>query len=276
MIPAPVAHPDVPGPLSHLDAERAKNRHFLVIAPLTGAVVLGLVTSLIGLPISIPAGIALGFLVAVFVFFVLRRSAPTATIRSIGAVPAPEGSLPRVETLLSGLSVTMGVSAPSLAVLVDDIANAAIVGKKGERTIVVTTALVNDFSVLELEGVLAHLLAHERLGQVERGTFGAGLALLLGNLGRRGKVAHRLTGTGRLYRADEVAAISVRYPVGLADALAKMEQGPLPASSSLFASPVYATLRWLFIDPSITRRAASDEFDDLDATGVRRRALEER
>jgi hypothetical protein len=35
-------------------------------------------------------------------------------------------------------------------------------------------------------------------------------------------------------------------------------------------------MRWLFIDPSIARRATSDEQGDNDATAVRRRALEER
>jgi len=275
-VPGIVAHPDVPGPLSSIDAERSRNRTWATRTAIVAGVVLGLLFSILGLPISIPAGIALGVVVAVAASIAIRKAGPAAAIRSIGAVPAAPGSLPRVETLLSGLSVTMGVAAPGISMLVDDIPNAAIVGKRGGATIVVTTGLLEHLSVVELEGVLAHLLAHERLDAVERGTAGAGYALLLGGLGRRGGRAHRLTGEGRLYRADEVAVLSVRYPPGLADALSEMERGPLPAPGSLFGSSVYDTLRWLFIDPSITRRAATDEVGDVDATSVRRRALLER
>jgi hypothetical protein len=84
-----------------------------------------------------------------------------------------------------------------------------------------------------------------------------------------------MMGVGRLFRADEIAALTTRYPTGLAGALAKMEQGPLPEPSSFFASQAYKTVRWLFIDPSIARRASEDEIGDLDATATRRQLLEE-
>ena len=52
-----------------------------------------------------------------------------------------------------------------------------------------------------------------------------------------------------------------------------MIDGPLPTDSSLFASSVYDTTRWLFIDPSIARRTVDELVGDVDATAVRRAAL---
>jgi Zn-dependent protease with chaperone function len=246
------------------------------MASAIGAVVVGLIFGLIAAIISVVSGIAVAVVVAVGLYIALRRLAPAGVARSIGATALEPGQLPRVETLLSGLSVTMGVATPSVAVLVDEVPNAAIISTKTGPTAVLTTGLVSALSVVELEGVLAHLLALQRLEAVERGTSGGGLALLLGALGRRGAVSHRLIGQGRLLKADEVAALAVRYPPGLAAALQAMEAAGAPAPSSLFSSPVYDTLRWLFVDPSIGRRSAAEAIGDVDATEVRRRVLAER
>ena len=180
---------------------------------------------------------------------------------------------PRVASLLDVLGATFGVAPSRLRVVTDPVANAAMVDGKDGPTIVLTTGLLSTLTLVELEGVLGHLLARQRLDAVRRGTVGAGLALLLGPIGRRPNVAHRLTGRGGLFRADEIAAVTVRYPVGLAGALATMINGPLPQSGSLFASPVYDTTRWLFVDPSIARRAADEMVGDVDATTVRMAAL---
>jgi len=275
-VPGVEVHAEANGPLAGLDAERQRNRRWPLAASVVSGIVVGVIFSVIGIPMSIGIGIAVGVLTAVLAGFMVRRGAPAATVRNIGAAPVEPGALPRVETLLIGLSATMGVATPAIGVLVDEVPNACVIGTRATPTVVVTTGLVNALSVVELEGVLSHLLAQQRLEAVERGTFGAGLALLLGGIGRRGSLAHRLTGTGRLYRADELAALTVRYPLGLAAALRKMEQAALPEKGSLFASPVYATIRWLFVDPSIARRAKTDEIGDIDATGVRRHVLEER
>jgi len=165
---------------------------------------------------------------------------------------------------------------PGITILDDPVRNAGIYGNRMAPTIVVTTGLLSSLDLIELEGVLAHLLAHERLDAVQRGSAGAGLALLLGPVGQKASVAHRLTGRNRLWEADGIAVLTVRYPKGLAAALLKIENGPLPEANSFFASRYYASLRWLFIDPSILRRSDEEIIGDLDATSVRRRALNER
>jgi Zn-dependent protease with chaperone function len=273
-VPGVQVHPEAPGPASSLEADRRRNRRWPVRAALVGAVIVGVLAGLIALPISLPVSGILAVLVGIIIFFLLRRVAPRGVARSIGAGPVEPGQLPRVETLLAGLSVTMGVATPSISVLLDEVPNAAIIGTRAEPLLVLTSGLVASLSVVELEGVLAQLLANQRLDAVERGTAGAGIALLLSGIGRRR--AHRLIGRGRLFVADDLAVLATRYPPALAAALRAMEQGPLPVQGSFFASSVYDSLRWLFVDPSVGRRAASDELGDIDATAVRRRALEER
>jgi Zn-dependent protease with chaperone function len=274
-VPGLIAHPDVPGPLSTVDAERQANQHWATWAYLRVAVVVGLLAGLLAVAFSWAAALALWLLVGVGVFLLIRQQAPKAVLRIVGAAPVADGQLPRVETLLEGVSTTVGVGIPELRILLDDVPNAAALWSPQGPCIVLTTGLVNRLGVIELEGVLGHLLAHQRLGSNERGTKGAGVALLGGPLTRRPARSQRLIGPGRLLRADEVGVLATRYPPGLASALAAMEAGPEPSSSSFFASEYFDTLRWLFVDPSLGRRSTQDATGDLDATAVRRSVLEE-
>jgi heat shock protein HtpX len=258
-----------------VDAERAANQRWGTRAYALVSLGVGVLASLVAVAFSLAAAIAILLVIAGGLFFVLRRQAPAAVVRAIGASPLEQGQLPRVETLLEGLSVTVGVALPSLSILVDEIPNATSLSTREGPVLVLTTGLVNSLSVIELEGVLAHLLAHQRVGSNDRGTKAAGLALVAGRLGRSQQRAHGLCGRGRLLRADEVGVLGTRFPPGLAAALGRMEQSAHPVPGSFFASETYKTLRWLFIDPSIGLRALSDEVGNLDATGVRRRVLQE-
>ena len=266
----------VHGPLLGVEAIRRRNHRWPMVAYLSFGLVFGLVGALVCLPISMVAFAPLGVVITLFIAWLLSKWAPGGPGRLIGGAPVSAGSLPRVDVLLDALSTTFGVTTPQITILEDEVINAGIFGTRLSPSIVVTTGLLENLDLIELEGVLAHLLAHERLDAVQRASAGAGLALLLGPVGRKERIAHRLTGLNRLYEADEIAALTVRYPTGLASALAKMESGPLPGSSSFFASNYYTSLRWLFVDPSILRRSNEEATGDLDATSVRRRALVER
>lgn len=238
-------------------------------------VAIGLVAFLIAVPADLVVAVVLAVLVGVGVGFVIVPAALAAVSRNLGGSPVELEDLPRVASLLDVLGATFGVAAASLRVIDDPVPNAAMLATKDGTTIVLTTGLLGTLTLVELEGVLGHLLARQRLEAVRRSTVGAGLTLLLGPIGRRQGVAHRLTGRGGLFRADEIAAVTVRYPVGLGSALGKMIDGPLPAEGSLFSSAVYDATRWLFVDPSIARRSAEEEIGDVDATAVRQAALAE-
>ena len=270
----PTLIPTTPaGPLAGIEEERARSGRW----PWIAAMVCGAIAGVFGALVSIPGGpivmIPVFIVVAVAVSVFVHHNAATASIHAIGATKVELSQVPRVEALLDSLSASFGVAIPELALLDDPVPNAAIVSHRGAKTIIVTTGLLARCSVVELEGVLGHLLARERLGWVERATSGGGIALLLGPLGRRGSLSHSLIGRGALFRSDEIAAATVRYPTGLAHALGIMIDGDIPAKGSFFSSGSYDTLRWLFIDPSVARRSQEEAFDDVDATSVRRAAL---
>ena len=274
-ISAPSPSAAEPGPTAAFEVERQRNRRWHLRISLLWAILSGVVVGGVLCVLSIPIGLIAGLVLGLALFGVLWRVAPKRVAVAVKARRIDSGQLPRVDALLGGLSVTMGVTTPLISLLDDPVPNAAIISVGGAPTVVLTTGLLEVMTVVQLEGVLGHLLAHERLDAVDRGTAGAGMALLLGPLGRSEPRARRLIGRDRLFQADGVAALAVRYPPGLAGALKIMEQASSPAPGSFFASATYGTLRWLFVDPSIGRRAASDSMGDVDATVVRRLVLEE-
>ena len=267
--------PPPEGPLLGLAEDRSRNQGWPVRAAIVVGVIIGVLAFLLALPADVVVAIIIGILVGVGVGLLVIPASLAAANRNLGGSLVDLDDLPRVSALLDVLGSTFGVAPASVRVIDDAVPNAAVVAAKYGVSLILTTGLLSSLSLVEIEGVLGHLLARQRLEAVRRSTIGAGLALLLGPIGRRSGVAHRLTGIGGLFRADEIAAVTVRYPVGLCDALAKMVDGPLPAGGSLFSSVVYETTRWLFVDPSIARRSVDEALGDIDATSVRRAALAE-
>ena len=267
--------PPPEGPLLDLPSDRARNQAWPTRAAVVVGVGIGFLAFLLAVPADLIVAIVLGVLVGIGAGLVVIPATLAAANRNLGGVAVELDEVPRVASLLDVLGATFGVAPASLRVIEDPVPNAAMVASKDGVNIVLTTGLLSSLTLIELEGVLGHLLARQRLDAVRRSSVGAGLALLLGPIGRRPAVAHRLIGEGGLFRADEIAAVTVRYPVGLADALGKMIDGPVPASGSLFSSSVYDSTRWLFVDPSIARRSSEEMLGDVDATTVRREALSE-
>ena len=84
--------------------------------------------------------------------------------------------------------------------------------------------------------------------------------------------AHELAGISMAYRADVVAAAGIRYPQGLANALAKCA-AQVPASDSYFASDRFNATRWVWFN--VYADHASPMAGDLDDALVRSAALAE-
>ena len=267
--------PPPEGPLLELPADRARNQAWPQRASIVVGLVIGLLAFVLAVPADLIVALVLGVLVGVGAGLLTVPAALAAANRNLGGTAVEVDDVPRVASLLEVLGATFGVAPAGLRLIDDPVPNAAMVASKDGVTIVLTSGLLSSLTLVELEGVLGHLLARQRLDAVRRSSVGAGLALLLGPIGRRPGVAHNLTGNGGLFRADEIAAVTVRYPVGLAGALGKMVDGPLPAQGSIFSSSVYDTMRWIFVDPSIARRSAEEMVGDVDATSVRQAALSE-
>ena len=135
-----------------------------------------------------------------------------------------------------------------------------------------TSGLLRSVDPIELEGVIAHELAH-----VKRGDNGVScIGITLGTLFGGESTLRRCVGENREYRADVVGASAVRYPRGLLGALRIMMEAPAPGERSFFASPSrFGSTRWVWIDPSVGHRADPLVPGDLDATSVRAAALSE-
>lgn len=256
--------------------ERTHNRRVAFFVPLIPLMVIAVIGAIAGAGVVLAGALGLGIAIACaglvlggLIVTLGSYAGPTHVERLLGAHRIPEGSEPRVENLIDGLCATMGVSHPPLFVVDEPRINLAMVAVRGSAVMVVTRGLLERLDLMELEGILAHGLAHLRLDDVKRGTLAASLPGVLGNDGIR----HRLAGRGRLLRADEVAAVSVRYPVGIASVLEKCRTDLAPGPESLFTTDRFARTRWLWFDP--LPGTPDGELNELDAPTVRAQALAE-
>lgn len=244
----------------------------------TLCVAAGVVPALVlGVVLGVVAGTVVGAVVAVVVLvavaaLVYRRAVELALSFVGGRTVGPE-VVPALATQVDGLCATVGVRVPQLRLVDDAVPNAcALAGPGGREVLVVTTGLLSRLDLIELEGVLAHELAHVKrhdavVSAVAVATAGA-LAALTGSDG----LVHRAVGRGRELGADQAAVLAVRYPPGLHAALSAFGAGPSPAAGSVFSGRRWRATRWIWIDPMV---GAADPapIGELDATAVRMEAL---
>jgi heat shock protein HtpX len=134
---------------------------------------------------------------------------------------------PRYHNLVEGLCVSAGLPKPDLYVIDDETPNSFATGRNpNHAAIVVTTGLLGRLSLTELEGVLAHELAHIRNHDIL--VTGLGTALVALPLLPAGSLSARLldtlVGRGRERDADISGVRLTRYPPGLAAALEKLRR----------------------------------------------------
>jgi hypothetical protein len=231
------------------------------------------VASLVGIVAS-PLFVAVALVLTVVGVLSVRRSAAAIERRgsTLGAdilAKFSAGGTPkdrqRLITVLDRLTATFGVDAVSAFIIDDAGYNAALVANGASYSFFVTSAMMRDFELIELEGVVAHCMARQRLGILARESASA-----MGNVsvGARRKLA----GVGLTYRADEVAAAAIRYPLGLAGALRKCAR-QVVAPTSFFASAQYDQWRFVWFDVWSDRQAP--DLSDLDDVDLRALALEE-
>ena len=194
-----------------------------------------------------------------------RALALEGALRAAFAVGGTPYDVARLATVVDRLSATFGVDAVTPHIVADPGYNAALVPGANGFALFVTDALMRDFELIELEAVVAHCLARQRIGALGRQAVAAALALPEGT-------ARRLAGSDLVYRADEVAAAAIRYPLGLAAALRRCAAQVVPVGS-LLRDQRYESWRWVFFNVAAGRE--SSELGDLDDPLVRARALEE-
>jgi len=247
-----------------------------LVPGLVVGVIVGVVLVAVGLPVYVAA---LAFVaVAAAVLVALWQRAPGAVLRAVGARPSREADRPRLHNLVDGLCATMGLPRPGIAVVDSPVPNAMAVGRDpATATLVVTTALDQALTLVELEGVLAHELVHVKRHDTVLATVAVSVlapcSLVLGLPWATERV-HSAIGRGREFDADQRAASVVRYPLGIGSALESMLEGhdrpaPWPPGSGRAA----ALTRWLWVDPIVGVPADQSTEGNLDDTRVRAAAL---
>ena len=171
------------------------------------------------------------------------RSAVIGAGARIGGITASEAvdagvlqglAAERYQDVAESLCAALGLPVPRLLVLVDAAPNAMVSGvRPDEVRLLATSGLLSMVERIELEGVLAHELAHvKRLD-----TLSGGLSVALLHGGRLGlpgsaRLASWLEGPNRELEAALATVRVTRYPPGLINALAGIDEAPSSVPSA--------------------------------------------
>jgi heat shock protein HtpX len=185
-------------------------------------------------------------LASIFIFCALLAAVTAwwhgerVALAMVGARKAAESEAPAVRLALERLARRAGVVVPRLYLIPDPFPRALSTGRGATAsTIVLSSGLVASASAAEIEGVLAHELAHVARRDVTVQTAAVLLASTLVELARLGgflqrallfvlapvaaAFVHLLLSPRRELQADRVAAELCDSPHGLADALLRLD-----------------------------------------------------
>jgi heat shock protein HtpX len=207
---------------------------------------------------------------SIFVFCALLLAAGAywtfdrVVLGMIGARELPLGEAPLLHSTVERLAARAGIAKPRLYLIPDGLPIAAATGR-GVRSsaLAVSTGCVAACPPAELEGIIAHEMAHVRLHDVQVQTAAAVAAAVLLETSRIGgwlertllfvlgpvaaACVHLLVSPKREFAADRFAAKLCDSPHGLADALIRLEQAAeliefegSPAAEPLFTINPFA------------------------------------
>ena len=212
-----------------MPAMRRRALTLLVAAGLPPAVVVLVVLVLVVGP---GVGAAAGVVVWAGLALGLTRSAGRLALRGLPAVPANPEQHARLHNLTESLCAASGLPKPDLMVVEDQRPNSLSLGlRTSATTVVVTSAVTEGFTRLELEAILAHELSHVRRGDTVVGTAVAVVLRPVLALAPRlsTRLAERLLADAEAC-ADVAAVGLTRYPPALLSALRKMSDAPVGTS----------------------------------------------
>ncbi len=210
---------------------------------------------------SIMQALIIGIIGSIFYTIITYVSSERLILRSVGAQEADRQQHEQLYDLVEGLTIASGMQMPQLYVQESDQINAFATGKNPENGIIcVTTGAMHQLEKDELEGVLAHELAHIQNHDMRLQTitvaliggisilaemfiwgaiFGGGqrdkspVAMIVGLVVAilapiAARLAQLAISRQREFLADATGAHMTRYPDSLAGALEKIKQQSQP------------------------------------------------
>jgi heat shock protein HtpX len=212
-------------------------------------------------------GLYFAFGISLLINFIAYFFSDKIALRSSGAKPLSKSSAPEIHNLVENLAAKMNIPKPKVHVIPSNQANAFATGRNPQNaSIALTQGIMQTLNNSELEGVIAHELAHIKNRDVLIATVAAVLAssvtfisrmgLFSGDRNRSGGLAiiiallaplaaiiiQLAVSRTREFEADETGARSSGRPEALATALEKIHSSararPMAEVNPAF-SPLY-------------------------------------
>jgi heat shock protein HtpX len=255
----------IPGGIPlHTGAPVNNVKVFVLMAGLTGLVVA------IGQALGGGTGAIMALVLSAGMNLFMYWSSSSLVLRSYGAEVVTAAEAPELYAMVDRLRQRAGLPMPTVAIAPHDQPNAFATGRNPENAVVcVTRGIMRTLSTDELEGVIAHELAHIKNHDMLLQTIAATMAGAISNLAQFAFIfggrhdddegAHPVVGLAMLiigpiiamviqfaisrqreFKADAVGAEISGRPLSLASALTRLEMGArrIPMQVSPSAAPL--------------------------------------
>ena len=108
---------------------------------------------------SVFLSLVLALIGSLLLILIMIRIAPGAVLRSLSSIPATEKQFPRLHNALDEICVNHGLDKPDVYVIENPKGNAAAVADRRSQAVVITTGTIDSLDLIEIEGLLAQLIA---------------------------------------------------------------------------------------------------------------------
>lgn len=210
----------------------------LVAAP---AVLLGLFGWAVDLLLP---GLAIGLIAGAALPYWASRVSEETVVGAVESAVADHVAHARLLNLVDGLCLVSGAAHPEVRVVEEEAPVAMAAHEAGSAgTILVSSGLVASMGRVEMEAVLAHLVARIRSGEIALATYVVALGMVLSRagLGAVGSWIRRVTlEESAVMTADMAACRTTRYPPALVAALESVDSsGPVGGSFPVATAPLW-------------------------------------